>query len=104
MQADSMVALHLARTFRPPQHIIRTIIEYVNWNDPAAEFRLQYLLNMLLASGSGFRLLTHFYSGIHGNISQTEDIIDRIVLFVVGESEDRLVSRVIGNIQFNAVW
>ena len=104
MQADSMVALHSARTFSLPQHIMRTTIEYVHWDDPTAEFRRQYLLNMLVAGGSGFRLLTNFYNGMHGRISHTEDIIDRVVLFVVGECQDRVVSSVIGNIQFNAVW
>ena len=43
-------------------------------------------------------------SGIHGNISQCEDIIDLVLLFVVGECQDRVVSRTVGNIQSNAVW
>ena len=104
MQADSMVARHFARTFDLPQYIMRLTIEYVHWNDPAAEFRRQYLLNMLVADGSVFRLLSRSYNGIHGSVSHTEDIIDRVVLFVFGECQDRVVSRVIGNIQFNVVW
>ena len=104
MQADSMVALHLVRTFRLPLLSIRTIIEYGHRNDPAAEFRRQYLLNMLAAAGSEFRLLSRSYNGIHGSVSHTEDIIDRVVLFVVGECQDCVVARVIGNIQSNAVW
>ena len=68
MQADSMVAVHLVRTFRLTLLIMRTIIEYVHWNDPAAEFRRQYLWNMYLANGSGPRLMTYYYNGCHGDL------------------------------------
>ena len=101
MQSDSMVARHFTRTFNVPQYIIRVIVEHVHWNDPAAEFRRQYFRNVLLTSGSDFRLSTYFYNGIPGNISQSEDVIDLVLSFVVGGGHDRVVSRVVCN---NTVW
>ena len=79
-----MVARHLESTLNIPRCVIRSTVEFLYWHDPDADFRRQYLLNVLLAVGSGFRFLTYFHSGIHSNISQCEDIIDRVELFVVG--------------------
>ena len=83
---------------------MRLIVEHVHWNDPAAECRRQYFVNVQLTSGSDFRLLTYFYNGIHGNISQSEDVIDMVLLLVVGECQDLVVSCVVGNIQSNTMW
>ena len=75
-QSDGTVARHVSMTLNVTQYIMRVIVEHVYWNDPAAEFRRQYLLNVLLTRGSEFRFLKYFYNGIHGNISQSEDVID----------------------------
>ena len=104
LQLGTTVARHFERTLSIPQYIIRLIVEYLYWHDPDAEFRRQYLLNKLLTRGSEFRLLTYFHNGIHGNISQCEDIIDKVLLFVVGECQDRVVFRTVSNIMSNAVW
>ena len=104
VQSGTMVAHHLESTLNIPRCVIRSTVEFLYWHDPDADFRRQYLLNVLLAVGSGFRSLTYFHSGIHSNISQCEDIIDRVVLFVVGNSNDIVVSRLAGSIRSNAAW
>ena len=98
-----MVARHFENTFNIPLCVIRSTVEYLYWHDPDADFRRQYLLNVLL-TGPGFRFLTYFHNGIHSNISQCEDIIDRVLLFVVGNSPNLVVSRLAGSIQSNAGW
>ena len=99
-----MVARHLESTLNIPLCVIRSSVEYLYWHDPDADFRRQYLLNMLLTRGSEFHLQMYFHNGIHCNISQCEHIIEVVLLFVVGDCQDRVVPRTVGNIQANAVW
>jgi hypothetical protein len=47
--------------------------------------RLHFLHNVLLSRNSCFRQFTYFYAGISGNISQTEDVLDRIMSFLGGD-------------------
>ena len=51
----SIVLLHLIRSDRLPDSLVRTLISYVQWNDAKAVFRKRYLWEMLLSSGSIFR-------------------------------------------------
>ena len=44
--------------------------------------RLHYLWCVLGARGSPFRKFTYFYAGLTGSISETENIIDRILSFL----------------------
>ena len=44
--------------------------------------RLHFLRSSLLARGSPFRTFTYFSNGLTGNISETEDIIDRVMGFL----------------------
>ena len=62
-----------------PLHIVATFLQ---WNDSYAEFKRQYLLIVLMAKESVFRQFTFFYNKKSGNISDREDVIDRIVSFV----------------------
>ena len=62
-----------------PLHIVAT---FFHWNDSDAEFKRQYLLSVLMTKGSVFRQFTFFYNKKSGNISDREDVIDRIVSFV----------------------
>ena len=99
-----MVARHLENSLNIPLCVIRSTVEYLYWHDPDADFRRQYLLNVLLTEGYGFRFLTYFNNGIQRNVSQCEDIIDRVLLFVVGNSKDLVVSCLAGCILLNVAW
>ena len=80
------------------------IIEYAYWNNPATEVRRHYILCVLLAEGSCFRLLTHYYNGYYGNVSQTVDIIDHVVSFVVGDCQDCVISRMLSVVPPKHLW
>ena len=69
-------ASHLSET---PLHLVPT---FIHWNDSDAEFKRQYLLSVLMTKGSVFRQFTFFYNKKSGNISDREDVIDRIISFV----------------------
>ena len=79
----SIVLLHLVRSGRLPDPLVRTLISYVQWNDAKVVFRKTYLWEMLLSSGSIFKQLTYFHNGSVGNMSQHEDILDHVLGFVV---------------------
>ena len=50
--------------------------------DALAEFNRAILQYILRSPGSPCRAFTYFYNGLAGNISDTEDILDRIICFV----------------------
>ena len=50
--------------------------------DALAEFNRAILQYILMRPGSPCRAFTHFDNGCHGNISATEDILDRIICSV----------------------
>ena len=62
-----------------PLHLVST---FIHWIDGDAEFKIQYLLGVLMSNGSVFRQFTFFYNKKSGNISDREDVIDRIISFV----------------------
>ena len=62
-----------------PLHIVAT---FLHSNDSDAEFKRHYLLIVLMAKESVFRQFTFFYNKKSGNISDREDVIDRIVSLV----------------------
>ena len=78
----SIVFLHLIRSGRLPDPLVRTLISYIQWNDAKVVFRKRYLWEML-SSGSIFRHLTYFHNGSLGNMSQYEDILDHVLAFVI---------------------
>ena len=49
--------------------------------------RYEFLKNTLLAHGSIFRNFTYFSGGMAGNISTCEDVLDRILIFLVHTRE-----------------
>ena len=81
--SGSMVFLHLQRSFHLPQVTVRSIVNYLQWYGDASEFKRIHLTELLLTRGSAFRNFTYFGSSKHGTISAHEDIIDRIISFVV---------------------
>ena len=103
-RAESIVALHMEKTCELPFHLLRMIIEYAYWNNPAAEVRRHYILCVLLAEGSRVRLLTHYYNGCYGNVSQTVDIIDHVVSIVVGDCQDCVISRLLSVVHPQPLW
>ena len=78
-----MVFRHLRRSFRLPLHLASSIVDYLHWYDDASQFKYIYLSELLLRTNSDFRQLTHFHNERFGSISPSEDIIDRIISFVV---------------------
>ena len=72
-----------------PINIITRLVPYLGPIHTAqAEFRRLYLRPLLLGPNThprqGFRLLTYGSNGMPGSISDTEDIIDRLLGFVCG--------------------
>ena len=78
-----MVFRHLHRSFRLILHLASSIVDYLHWYDDACEFKYIYLSELLLGPNSNFRQFTHFHNERFGSISPSEDIIDRIISFVV---------------------
>ena len=78
-----MVFKHFQRSFHLPQVTVSSIVNYLQWYDDASEFKRIYLAVLLLTRGSAFRKFTYLHNSKHGNISAHEDIIDRIISFVV---------------------
>jgi len=66
--------------------------------------RKKHLLHALLARDSVFCQFTHFSGGLKGNISDTEDIIDRILVYVAASAEldDVSVSIKMIDVKYNA--
>jgi len=58
------------------------IAEFLGNVDWTRRRRLKFLENVLRSPGSPFQQFTYFNNGIWGNISMTEDILDRILSFV----------------------
>ena len=79
----SIVFMHLRMASHLPEMPLQTIATFIQWNDSHAVFRRRYLLNVLLAKESEFRQFTYFYNNKKGNISSREDVLDRILCFVV---------------------
>ena len=82
----SIVFKHLFETLNLPDTFGQELVRYLQpMHDALANFRGQYLRKMLMGppyAPSKFRLLTYYGNGMAGNISDTEDIIDRVIAFV----------------------
>ena len=78
-----MVFKHLYCTFRLPVHLARSIMDYMQWYDDASEFKRIYLSVILTGPNSRLRQFTYFHNENLGSITPGEDIIDRIISFVV---------------------
>ena len=55
---------------------------FLRWYDGYAEFTRRYILNVLFGRDSVFREITFWYNNMPGDISDREDVIDRILFFV----------------------
>ena len=77
----------LFKTKNLPGTFVESLLRYLKpMLDPDAEFRRLYLRIMLLgppSDPSPFRKMTYFGNGILGNISDTADILDRVLAFAV---------------------
>ena len=73
----------LARGPLIPEYAKNNIAEFLTKNQ-MRRARVWYLRCALLPIGVGstFRKFLYFYNGLSGNISATEDILDRILSFV----------------------
>ena len=67
---------------------LRIIACFIKWKDGYAEFKRLYLMCVLLSGASVFTLFTQWHNPISGGISDMEDVIDRILLFVTGIDRD----------------
>ena len=79
------IGRYLFTTRGLPIHLVDTVVRYLV-PDHEAEFRRQYLRILLLGppmGGSRFRLTTYASNGMAGSISAREDILDRILMFIV---------------------
>ena len=79
---SSITFRHLRMTAHLPEILLHIVATFLQWNDSYAEFKRQYLLIVLMAKESVFRQFTFFYNKESGNISEREDVIERIVSFV----------------------
>ena len=79
---------HLGATHNIPDSFFFALGPYLQpMHNAKAEFRRLYLSKLLLGPQNirqRFQLLTHFGNGKDGNISDNEDIIDRVLDFVCG--------------------
>ena len=73
---------HLRKASHLSERSLHIVATFLQWNDSDTEFKRQYLLNVLLAKELVFRQFTFFYNKESGNISESEDVIERIVSFV----------------------
>ena len=78
-----MVFKHLYCTFRLPVHLARSIMDYLQWYDDAFEFKRIYFSEILIGPNSCLRQFTYFHNERFGSVTPDEDIIDRIISFVV---------------------
>ena len=85
------VMYHLTKIGRFPNSPACAVFEYVKWYVTKLEFKRQHFVEIILASGSCFRLLWHVYSKCcttrREKINQFEDPVDHIIEFVVGERQ-----------------
>ena len=79
---SSIAFRHLRKASYLSARALHIVATFIHWNDSDAEFKRQYLLSVLMTKGSVFRQFTFFYNKKSGNISDLEDVIDRIVSFV----------------------
>ena len=79
---SSITFRHLRMTAHLPEIPLHTVATFLQWYDSCAEFKRQYLWIVLMANESVFRQFTLFYNKESGNISEREDVIERIVSFV----------------------
>ena len=78
-----MVFKHLYCTFRLPVHLAQSIMDYLQWYDDASEFKRIYFSEILIGPNSSLRQFTNFHNENFGSVTRGEDIIDRIISFVV---------------------
>ena len=87
---DSMPFLMMHRYLPMPRNVLVVMSEFfIQKLDSKAIFTRDYLQIMLLGHPMrfgmlSFRNLCYYHNGIAGSISATEDIIDRIIDYVVG--------------------
>ena len=67
-----------------PELPLQIVASFLKWNDGYAVFKRLYLLHVLLARDSVFSHFTHWYNNVSGEISDLEDVVDRIISFVIG--------------------
>ena len=79
----SIAFMHFCKACHLPEMLLQLVASFFQWNDSYAEFKRCYLLNVLLARESVFCQLTYFSNKTCGNISDLEDVIDRILSFAV---------------------
>ena len=77
-----LVALLRQRLGREPDAAMVAIIARFSAARLFRRRRLHFLHNVLTSRGSCFLQFTYFVGGRSGNISATEDILDRIMSFV----------------------
>lgn len=85
----TVVFVGMQRKFTLDETLLNAIAAYVDIGIAERDFRKTYLRMMLLGPPTiwnkthGFRLFTYFSNGLAGHTSEREDIIDRVLAFVV---------------------
>ena len=83
------VMYHLRKNAHFPHSLAHAVFEYVQRYGTKLEFNSQYIVEMILAGGSRFRLLLFVYNECcttrSEKINHVEDPVDHIIEFVVGE-------------------
>ena len=75
--------MHLRTANHIPEMPLQLLASFLQWNNIYAEFKRRYLRNVLLARESVFCQVTYFSNKTCGNMSDLEDVTDRILSFVV---------------------
>ena len=79
---SSIGFMHLRMASQSPELPLQIVASFLKWNDGHAVFKRLYLLHVLLARDSVFCEFTRWYNSMSGEISDLEDVFDRIISFV----------------------
>ena len=71
-----------------PELPLQIVGSFLKWNDGYAVFSRLYVLHVLFTKGPVFCKFTHWYNRGSREISNLEDVIDRIISFVIGIRSD----------------
>ena len=84
LKQQSIAFRHLCTVSQAPELPLHTMVCFIKLKNSRAEFKRLYLMRVLLAGCSVFSQFTQWHNRISREISELEDVIDRILLFLIG--------------------
>ena len=81
---QSIAFMHLRTISQAPELPLHTMVCFIKWKDSRADFKRLYLVRVLLAGGEVFCQFTQWHNRMSLEMFELEDVIDRILLFLIG--------------------